>query len=70
MSRPADWSAATFEGAAEQQRSAAATASPARRLAWLEQALQLAQASGALARIRRDRQRECDLAWGEVPPAG
>lgn len=70
MTGPEDWSAATFEGAAEHQRRAAAAASPARRLAWLEQALQLAEDSGALARVRRDRQRECNLAWGEVPPAG
>ncbi|MDQ3503476.1 MAG: hypothetical protein M3486_07680 [Actinomycetota bacterium] len=68
MSGPADWSAATFEGAAEHQRRAAAACSPARRLAWLEQALRLAEASGALARVRRDRQVECELAWGDVTP--
>ncbi|MBW3641120.1 MAG: hypothetical protein KY451_15030 [Actinobacteria bacterium] len=68
MTAPKDWSAATFEGAGEHQRRAAAATSPAHRLAWLEQALRLAEASGALARVRRDRQVECELAWGDVTP--
>ncbi|MDQ3610620.1 MAG: hypothetical protein M4D85_03250 [Actinomycetota bacterium] len=68
MTAPEDWSAATFEGAGEHQRRAAAATSPAHRLAWLEQALRLADASGALARVRRDRQLACELAWGEPGP--
>jgi predicted nucleotidyltransferase len=65
MSEPvaAQWSAATFDGLEAQQRRDVADASPERRLAWLEEALRLAQASGALARVRRDRQQQCDQLW-------
>ena len=63
MSASEDWSAATFEGTDAQQRRDAATAPPARRLAWLEEALRLTEASGALARARRERQAQCDQWW-------
>ncbi|WP_022924612.1 hypothetical protein [Serinicoccus marinus] len=39
---------------------ARATTTPAQRLAWLEESLLLAQASGALARDRARRQRQAD----------
>ena len=63
MSPHQDWSAGTFDGARRAQREDIARATPARRLAWLEEALVLAQASGALARARRDKQAWCDETW-------
>lgn len=58
-----DWTAATFDGLTAVQRRSVAGSRPADRLAWLEQALQLAQASGALARALSARQRACDRLW-------
>jgi len=58
-----DWSAATFDGAQRAQRDDIARATPARRLAWLEEVLVLAQASGALARARREKQMWCEATW-------
>lgn len=69
----ADWSAGTFAGLPVQQRRAAADASPAQRLAWLEEALRLAEASGALGRARLSRQRAREACWStgheDSPPA-
>lgn len=64
-----DWSAGTWEGLEREQRRRIAAATPAARLAWLEDALRLAHASGALQRARDERQRECDELWGDSEPA-
>ncbi|MCB9708465.1 MAG: hypothetical protein H6714_06755 [Myxococcales bacterium] len=47
---PADWSRTR-----QWQRQLAATATPKQRLEWLEAAMALAHASGALARLRQER---------------
>lgn len=60
-----DWEAATFDGARRVQRRAVAEAAASRRLAWLEEALQLAAASGALALVRAERQRHSDAMWAD-----
>lgn len=62
-----DWSAGTFAGLPVPQRRAVAGASPAQRLAWLEEALRLAEASGALLRARRARRRACEALWSNAP---
>ncbi|MGI8535236.1 MAG: hypothetical protein ACR2K2_01830 [Mycobacteriales bacterium] len=65
-----DWSAGSFQALAQQQRRDVANSSASRRLAWLEEALLLAQASGALRRARDARQRECEKLWyGDISPA-
>ena len=63
----ADWSLGTFEGVRRDQARRAAAATPAQRIAWLEEMLQLALASGALQRERRLKQREIDKAWYGLP---
>lgn len=47
------WSAGSFSGLQARQRTDVAGSSASDRLAWLEAALVLAQASGALSRSRR-----------------
>jgi len=56
-----DWSGAAFEGATDVHRRSFAAASPERRMPRLEEALVLAEASGALG-ARRERQEACDRA--------
>ena len=51
-----DWPV-SWEASREAQFRAMARATPAQRLAWLEQALRLAQASGALSRAETPEQR-------------
>lgn len=58
-----DWSSATFAGARHAGARAVADADPQQRLAWLDEALALALASGALARVRRERQEAVDASW-------
>ena len=67
------WEVGTFAGLRARQRRDIAALTPLRRLEWLEEALRLAERSGALAAARRRRQRECDAAWygsGEPGRAG
>ena len=54
------WRGTSDTGSAVQSRAAT---TPAQRLEWLEENLLLAQACGALARERAERQRRAD-AWG------
>ena len=49
------WEAASWEGAERAQLETMLAATPAERLAWLEGAMRLAHASGALAAARRER---------------
>ncbi len=65
-----DWSAASFDGARKACARAVATASPEQRLAWLEAALELAAASGALARARAARQALADQRFAAPAPGG
>lgn len=58
-----DWSLGTFEGSARATARAVAAASPQERMDWLDEALALAEASGALARVRAERQRAVDETW-------
>lgn len=58
-----DWSLGTFEGVERERERRLQKTTPAERLAWLEDALALAAASGALARARADKQREVDELW-------
>ena len=51
-----DWPV-SWEASREAQFRAMARATPAQRLAWLEQALRMAQASGALSRAETPEQR-------------
>ena len=53
--RSGGWDAASWEGAERAQLETMLTATPAQRLAWLEQAMRLAHASGALEAARRKR---------------
>lgn len=68
-----DWSSGAWDGHGQRDLRIA-QATPAQRLAWLESALRLAAASGALARAREERQRECDRLWASgddaAPPDG
>lgn len=57
------WRSASYEGAEQRLRRSVAGATPLRRLEWLEEALALALSSGALERVRRDRQLACERAW-------
>lgn len=57
------WEAATFKGAEREREHRIARATPAERLAWLEEALRLAAVSGALQRARSERQAACDREW-------
>lgn len=56
-------SVATWEGLELAQARRVAAATPQQRMDWLEQALRLAHASGALQRARRERQRAADELW-------
>ena len=58
------WESATFEGAADVQARALAATTPDERFRWLMEALDLAAATGALARARADKQDWCDRIWG------
>ena len=49
------WDAASWEGAERAQLETMLAATPAEQLAWLEEAMRLAHASGALAAARRER---------------
>lgn len=49
------WDAASWEGAERAQLETMLAATPAQRLAWLEEAMRLAHASGALEAARRER---------------
>lgn len=57
------WEAATFEGVARVQEHALAATTPDQRYQWLMEALELAAASGALARARAEKQAWCDRLW-------
>jgi len=57
------WEAATFEGLTAVQARAQARSTPEQRWAWLAGALELAAASGALARALADKQAELDGLW-------
>ena len=52
--RPGEWDA-SWEGVERAQLETMLAASPAERLAWLEKAMRLAHASGALEAARRER---------------
>lgn len=52
--RPGEWDA-SWEGTERAQLETMLAATPAERLAWLEEAMRLAHASGALAAARRER---------------
>ena len=52
--RPGEW-AASWEGVERAQLETMLAATPAERLAWLEEAMRLAHASGALEAARRER---------------
>lgn len=56
-----DWRCG-WEDARERQLTAGLDATPAQRLAWLEEMIALAYRSGALPRARDE--------WGRVPPTG
>jgi hypothetical protein len=60
-----DWSLGTFEGVRRDQARRQAASTVAERLAWLEDMLGLALASGALQRERDLKQRAIDRAWLE-----
>jgi hypothetical protein len=57
------WSAATFDGAAAAQAETVARLSPTERVDLLERLLELAVASGAVARCRADKQHALDALW-------
>ena len=57
------WESATFEGARDAQARALAITTPDERFRWLMDALDLAAATGALARARADKQAWCDRVW-------
>ena len=52
--RPGEWDA-SWEGAERAQLETMLAATPAERLAWLEEAMRLAHVSGALEAARRER---------------
>lgn len=66
MSEEEDWSAGTFEGLVDAQRRTIAGWTPLQRLEWLEEAIDLALASGALERVFAEKQRLIDEAWAEI----
>lgn len=57
------WAAATFAGAAEEQARKVARLTPTERVALLEELLELAAASGALAKSRELKQKDVDTMW-------
>ena len=58
--KPEKWEFATREGARLDHLRLALSATPAQRLAWLEEALELAYDSGALRRLRDEESRELE----------
>ncbi len=56
--KPEKWEFATWEGARKDHFRLALSATPAQRLAWLEEALELAHRSGALERYWKERCRK------------
>lgn len=63
-----EWAVGTFDGLERVRARELAGLTPQQRLAWLEEAQELAHASGALARSREAKQREIDVLWGEPGP--
>ena len=53
------WQCVTWEGARKARLRSQLSATPAQRLAWVEEALELAYHSGALKRLRDEQSREC-----------
>lgn len=66
--RDADWAGASFAGAAQAQAPRIRALSPQARMELLEELLELAEASGALERTRRDRQLAADAQWAGGTP--
>lgn len=64
------WESATFAGAKQAQARALAATTPDERFRWLMDALELAAATGALARARAHKQAWCDQVWqgGDAGP--
>ena len=58
-----DWAAATFDGLRLEQRRAIATLTASDRFEWLNEAVALAMATGALGRAFAEKQRLIDVAW-------
>ena len=58
--KPEKWEFATWEGARLDHLRLALSATPAQRLAWVEEALMLAHRSGALKRLRDEEARELE----------
>lgn len=67
MSSDAGWADASYGGAERRLRRAVTAATPQRRMEWLEEALELARAGGALAHARRLKQQECERLWSSGP---
>lgn len=65
----ADWAQGTFAGTEAAQAEVIADLSPDERVALLEELLEAARASGALARAREEKQRLVDAQWGTTPGA-
>lgn len=63
------WDEATFDGHESAQRRRAATASPAQRLAAVEQLLRDADRLGLIAPWRERKQRDLMTAWVGTAPA-
>lgn len=61
--KPEKWEFATWEGARKDHLRLALSATPAQRLAWLEEALGLAYRAGALQRLREEEWRELKRKW-------
>lgn len=57
------WDAGTYDGAERVLRREVAALTPDQRMQWLDDALRLALASGALQRARQLRQLRCDELW-------
>ena len=55
--KPGKWEFASWEGARRDRLRLALSATPAQRLAWVEEALEIAHRSGALERYRREHDR-------------
>ena len=57
------WESATFEGVVRVRARELARTTPEERFLWLMDALELAAASGALTRVRAEKQAACDRLW-------
>ena len=64
------WESATFEGVQQVQARALGATTPDERFRWLMEALELAEATGALARARAEKQAACDRLWEGGEHAG